>query len=196
MNTKIIPQQQFLEQAVAEFVRKFPEWETNPNKAKRLEKAHKAVAAGNVRSTNDPHKFVVLSNTDPTGSYIVNRQTKYCECRWNATGKVCTHRVEAYLAVSAMEMQKQFERELDEQRRKEEFANLWQSQPGGTWDVIDSHILHVCDDGYTGATIMGVGAEMWCHRCNEQMPHTLLVRESRIAYIYTSAANNQDEVSE
>lgn len=57
----------------------------------------------------------------------------------------------------------------------------------GTWDIaITGEIVHVCADGYNTAPIMGVGAELWCHRCNERMPHVLMTRESRAAYNYVS----------
>ena len=69
-----------------------------------------------------------------------------------------------------------------------------QETPRGTWDIaITGEIVHVCADGYNAAPIMGVGADLWCHRCNEPIPHVLMTRESRLIYNHVAhIADDED----
>lgn len=195
MNTQIIPQAPFVQQALEQFKEQFPHFSSKPSNVARIHKAADAVLAGRVRSTNDPHTFVVTSNSDSNGCYLVNTQAHSCECLWSTHGKCCTHRIEVRLALTALELQKQFDYEQAQQRQREALAEMLKSE-NSTWDYVDSQIVHVCDDGFTGANIFGVGSNLWCARCNHNMPEHLMTRESRIAYNYNCSIDEDTEVSE
>lgn len=188
MNTRIIPSPLFIQQAVSEFQSRFPEWCSQ--NASTLESAANTVHLGWVYRTDNPHRFNVCANSEMGTMYTVDRQVKSCNCPWSIQGKLCSHRLKVHLAVRATEMQQQYEQELDEQRRKEQFAQMFEDAETGTWDMIAGNIVHVCNDGFTGANIFGLNSELWCGRCNEHMPHTLMLRDSRTAYV---ASNYETE---
>lgn len=225
MNTQIITQDAYIETAVCELLQNFPKWASQFEHQVRIERAERIAKRGGIESLGD-NRYSVPSERNNGEPYIVNRSVGSCECAdyrnhlfdTSKTGWKCKHRIATYLAVRAAELEAQDhdaqelltnnepkpdpqppskpKRKLVSARtRKTKIAQT--PEPVGTWDISAmGEVVHVCADGYNTAPIMGVGADLWCHRCNQQMPAVLMTRESRIAYNYVSSLAVDDQEAE
>ena len=241
MNTQIIAQPAYIDNALNELALQFPEWCSVFEHQVRIQRAEQIAKQGGIERIGE-QRFTVPSSRTDNEPYIVDRSVGTCTCpdyrknlfHTSPTGWKCKHRIAVYLTLRAFEMEAAdilAQRELELANEKAQvksgldtYADILDQLPdapaepakpkrkprsrkaattviaepaavtaSGTWDLsITGEIVHVCADGFNSAPIMGINSELWCHRCNEPMPHTLMTRESRLVYNHVSHIADND----
>lgn len=163
----IVPNILFLTEALAELQADHPIWFEQHRT--RIYSAANDVTNGAVHPTSDPQKFMVASHSRPDVTHLVDRQARKCRCEWGYNGKLCRHRIAVHLALRGFDLQETYERDQQEREQARKRSELFEN-PKGAWDNVNGQIIHICPDGFSGANVFGVGSDMWCGRCTENMP--------------------------